>query len=133
MAVKRFGVSLEEELLTDLDKIVDNQRFPNRSRAIRHLINEHKSTHNINENQKVTGAIVLVYDHRISRLHSEIAALQHEYSCMSLSSQHIHIDDKNCIETVAVKGTAKNVIKLGNKLCAVKGIKNGDFVISAIE
>lgn len=133
MAVKRFGVSLEEELLFDLDKIVENQRFPNRSRAIRFLINEHKATQNLNDNQQVSGAIVLIYDHRIKRIYSEIVALQHEYNCMSLSSQHIHIDDKNCIETIAVKGSAKNVIKLSNKLQAIKGIRHGNLVISAIE
>ena len=103
MSVKRFGVSLEENLLIDLDRIVSNQRFPNRSQAIRHLINNHKTDKGIEDNQQVTGAIVMVYDHRIARLHSEIAGLQHEYNCMVLSSQHIHLDEKNCIETIAEK------------------------------
>jgi len=133
MTVKRFGVSLEEELLNDLDKIVENQHFPNRSRAIRHLITEHKSAQVIGDNEQVSGAVVLVYDHRKLRLHSEIASLQHEYSCMALSSQHIHLDNKNCIETIAVKGTAKNVTKLSNKLLAIKGIRHGNMVITVID
>lgn len=133
MTVKRFGVSLEEELLNNLDDIVKNKRFPNRSQAIRHLINNYKAEQNIDDHEKVSGAIVLLYDHRISRLHGEIANLQHEYSCMALSSQHIHLDDKNCIETIAVKGTAKNVIKLANKLLAIKGIRNGNMSIYTIE
>ena len=133
MTVKRFGVSLEEELLTVLDQIVRDQRFPNRSRALRYLIQHYKSEKSIGDNKKVTGAIVLVYDHRIARLHSEIASLQHEYNCMVLSSQHIHLDDKNCIETIAVHGTASNVIKLSNKLLAIKGIRNGNLMVSAIE
>jgi len=133
MAVKRFGVSLEEDLLTDLDLIVKNKRFPNRSRAIRYLINQYKAEQSIDENEPVTGAIVLVYDHRITRLHSEVAGLQHEYNCMVLSSQHIHLDTQNCIETIAVRGTANKVIKLSNKLLAIKGIKHGNLVISSIE
>jgi CopG family nickel-responsive transcriptional regulator len=133
MTVKRFGVSLEEDLLIELDKIVQDERFPNRSRALRYLIQQHKSDKGIEENQQVTGAIVLVYDHRIARLHSEIASLKHEYNCMVLSSQHIHLDEKNCIETIAVRGTAKNVIKLSNKLLAIKGIRHGNLVVSTIE
>jgi len=133
MTVKRFGVSLEEDLLVELDKIVIGERFPNRSRALRYLIQQHKSEKGIEENEKVTGAIVLVYDHKIARLHSEIAAIQHEYNCMVLSSQHIHLDEKNCIETIAVRGTAKNVIKLSNKLLAIKGIRHGNLVVSTIE
>lgn len=133
MSVSRFGVSLEEELLKKLDHIVESQRFPNRSQAIRHLINEHVSKQSITENEVVTGAIVLVYDHRIARLHSEVASMQHEYNCMVLSSQHIHLDEKNCIETIAVRGSANKVIKLSNKLLAIKGIRHGNLVVSSIE
>jgi len=133
MTVKRFGVSLEEELLNDLDRIVEAQRFPNRSRALRYLIQNHKSEKSIEDNEKVTGAIILVYDHRITRLHSEITTLQHEYNCMVLSSQHIHLNEKSCIETIALQGTAINVIKLSNKLLAIKGIRHGNLLVSAIE
>lgn len=133
MAVIRFGVSLEEDLLKDLDKIVTKQRFPNRSRAIRYLINQYKVDAGLDDKTLVTGAIVLVYDHRISRLHSEIAGLIHEYNCMALSSQHIHIDEKNCVETIAVSGTFEKVNKLGNKLTAIKGIRHGKLVVSIIE
>jgi len=38
MKVKRFGVSLEEDLLESLDELVKEQKFPNRSQAIRFLI-----------------------------------------------------------------------------------------------
>lgn len=133
MSVKRFGVSLEEDLLTALDNIVHEQKFPNRSRALRYLIHQYKADIGLEDNKPVTGAIVLVYDHRIPRLHSEIAALKHEYNCMVLSSQHIHIDAKNCIETIAVKGTAQKVVKLSKKLLALKDIQHGNLVVSAIE
>jgi CopG family nickel-responsive transcriptional regulator len=52
---------------------------------------------------------------------------------MVLSSQHIHLDEKNCIETVAVRGTFEKVNKLSNKLMAIKGIRHGNLVVSAIE
>ena len=38
MSVKRFGVSLDEDLLEALDNYVTDNRFSNRSQAIRHLI-----------------------------------------------------------------------------------------------
>ena len=133
MAVKRFGVSLEEDLLIKLDEIVKDERFPNRSRALRYLINKYKSDRGVEDDAQVTGAIVLVYDHRIARLHTQVASLQHEYSCMVLSSQHIHLDERNCIETIAVRGTANKVIKLSNKLLAIKGIRHGNIVVSTIE
>ena len=38
MALKRFGVSLEDYLLEDLDQYVKQNGFTNRSQAIRFLI-----------------------------------------------------------------------------------------------
>ena len=38
MSLKRFGVSLEDNLLESLDQYVDENGFANRSQAIRFLI-----------------------------------------------------------------------------------------------
>ncbi|MFW6327447.1 MAG: CopG family ribbon-helix-helix protein, partial [Bacteroidota bacterium] len=38
MSIKRFGVSLEAEVLEEVDIFVHENKFPNRSQAIRFLI-----------------------------------------------------------------------------------------------
>ena len=38
MSLRRFGVSLDEELLKALDEYVADNSFANRSQALRHLI-----------------------------------------------------------------------------------------------
>ena len=38
MAVTRFSVSLEKELLEELDSFAESNGFANRSQALRHLI-----------------------------------------------------------------------------------------------
>ena len=38
MPVTRFSISLEEDLLKELDNYADENRFSNRSQAVRHLI-----------------------------------------------------------------------------------------------
>jgi hypothetical protein len=63
MAVTRFGVSLEEELLEQLDELVIKNQFPNRSRAISFLIEKNLIEEKWEDNREVAGAIVLVYDH----------------------------------------------------------------------
>lgn len=133
MALKRFGVSLDEGLLVQLDRIVLEQRLPNRSRAIGYLVKNYQVANQTSDEQLVSGAIVLVYDHRIARLHSQVAKLTHEYHCMVLSSQHLHIDEQNCIETITVKSTFQRVKKLADKLIAIKGVRHGNFVVTTIE
>jgi len=130
MSLKRFGVSLESELLDELDKMVDHNRFTNRSQAIRFLVKKNLVEEKWNKDEEVTGAIVITYDHHIRELHAKVNRLQHEYHCLILSGQHIHIDDHNCIEVVAVKGPAGRILNLSNKFKAIKGIKHGELVMS---
>lgn len=64
MAVSRFGVSLDEELLKSLDDYVKENSFSNRSQAIRHLIEKDLVKKKWKCDNIVAGAITLVYDHR---------------------------------------------------------------------
>lgn len=131
MKVKRFGVSLEENLLKNLDDLVKQNKFPNRSQAIRFLINKNIIEEKWEENKDVAGAIVLVYDHHKRNLQSKSIEVQHDYHNLILSVQHVHLGHNNCLETIAVKGKANQLNALANKLIALKGIKHGKLVMSA--
>ena len=131
MSVKRFGVSLEEEMLDSLDNLVRNQRFPNRSQAIRFLITKNQVEDQWKEDVEVAGALVLMYDHHKRDLQKQMTSIQHEYHCLILSSQHIHLDHDMCLETITVKGKAGKLLKLADKLKAIKGIKHGELVMSS--
>jgi CopG family nickel-responsive transcriptional regulator len=131
MSLKRFGVSLESELLTELDRMVDKQHFPNRSQAIRQLITKNLVEDKWNSDEVVAGAVLIVYDHNLRELHEKVNSLQHEYHCLILAGQHIHLDDHNCLELIAVKGKAYKLKKLADKLKAIKGVKHGDLVMTA--
>lgn len=130
MAVSRFGVSLEEDLLKKLDQLVVKHQFPNRSQAIRFLINQHIVEDKWKEDKDVAGALVLIYDHHKRDLQKQLTSLQHDYNCLILSSQHVHLDHHNCLETIALKGKSSKLLRLADKLRSIKGIKHGDLVMS---
>ena len=130
MKVKRFGVSLEEDLLEKLDELVIKQQFPNRSQAIRFLIQKSLVEEKWEGNENVAGAIVLVYDHHKRELQKKSTSVQHEFHNLILSVQHVHLDHHYCLETIAVKGKAVALIQLADQLIALKGIKHGKLVMS---
>jgi len=130
MAIKRFGVSLEEELLERLDQLVDKHHFPNRSQAIRFLIHNSLVKDKWEEDQEVAGALVLIYDHHQRDLQNKLTRIQHDHHHLILSGQHVHLDHDNCLETIAVKGKASELLSLSDRLKAVKGIKHGELVMS---
>ncbi|MBR5150316.1 MAG: ribbon-helix-helix protein, CopG family, partial [Bacteroidaceae bacterium] len=57
MTLKRFGVSLEEELLDELDKYVERNGFSNRSQAIRFLVEKNVAEEKWMCNHTVAGTI----------------------------------------------------------------------------
>ena len=132
MSVSRFGVSLEKDLLEKLDQLVVDQHFPNRSQAIRFLINKNLVEDKWKGDEEVAGALVLIYDHHKRDLQKQMTTLQHDYHCLILSSQHIHLNHDLCLETITLKGTSDKLNKLADKLKAIKGIYHGELVMTAV-
>ncbi len=129
MNTKRFGVSIEAELLDKLDKFVKERQFSNRSQAIRFLINKNIVEEKWQDNEEVAGAVVLVYDHHKRDLQKKSTEIQHDSHDLILSVQHVHLDHDNCLETITVKGKAQKLVSLSNKLIGLKGVKHGKLVI----
>jgi CopG family nickel-responsive transcriptional regulator len=103
MAVTRFGVSLEEELLKALDEYVQENSFSNRSQAIRFLVEKNLVEKKWKCDHIVAGAITLVYDEAKKDIHSRMQDIQAKHRNLILSSQIFYIGD-HCMEIVAVKG-----------------------------
>ena len=131
MSVKRFGVSLENEALEQLDSYVKENQFPNRSQAIRYLIENNMVEQKWRCNNEVAGAIVIVYDHHKFVINNKSNELQHNFHHIILSSQHIHLIHDLCLETIALKGKAHELTELAEKIIALKGVKHGKLVMTA--
>ena len=125
MSVVRFGVSLEKELLDELDQFVDENGMSNRSQGIRRLINNYLVEKKWQCNNIVAGSISLVYNHHKHDLLMKLTDIQHDYHDVILSSQHFHIDNEQCLEIVAVRGKSKVLTELADKLRALKGVSHG--------
>ena len=130
MSVTRFGVSLESKLLEALDNYVVENNFPNRSQAIRQLIERNIVERKWQCNNQVAGAITLVFDHHKRDLVRKITDIQHDYHHEILAVQHFHLSLEICMEIVAVKGLAYRLTELADKLISLKGIRHGKLVMT---
>ncbi len=130
MPLARFGVSLDKELLKALDEFVIENKLPNRSQAIRHLVERNLVEKKWQCNQIVAGAVIMLYDHHKGDVTTKANDIQHEYFDVILSSQHFHLSHDNCLEIIAVKGTANRLTQLSDKLIGIKGVIHGKLVMS---
>lgn len=130
MAIVRFGVSLEEELLEALDKFTEENLFKNRSQAIRHLINNTLVKEKWEGDQVVAGSITLVFDHHRRELVNKLTNIQHQFHDTIMSSLHFHLEHDLCMEIIAVKGKATVLTQLADSLISVKGIEHGKLTMT---
>ncbi|HEY4695411.1 MAG TPA: nickel-responsive transcriptional regulator NikR [Candidatus Hydromicrobium sp.] len=123
--LKRFGVSIEEKLLQKFDYYVRSRGYKNRSEALRDLIRKELVVSQWEESeQEVAGAVIIVYDHHRKELADNLINIQHDYSEIIISSQHIHLDHETCLEIIVVKGKIKKIFELEAKLKSAKGVKH---------
>jgi len=126
----RFGVSLDKKLLAKFDKHIKEKSYPTRSKAIGDLIRENLIKKEWIEGKEVVGAVTLVYNHHKRELVNRLTDVQHDFHQLIISSQHVHLDEDNCVEIVVVKGKPKDVEKLAYRLKSAKGVKHGSLTMA---
>ncbi|MFA5329216.1 MAG: nickel-responsive transcriptional regulator NikR [Prolixibacteraceae bacterium] len=133
MSVSRFGVSLEEELLTALDQYVTDNNFANRSQAIRYLIEKNMVEQKWKCDNVVAGVVVLVFSCQKTDIRTISAELQFQYRDAVLGMQHFILSEQNCMEVISVKGASRRLTELSDKLISIKGIQHGKLIMSKTE
>jgi len=128
----RFGVSIPNSLLADFDRLIARKGYQNRSEAIRDLIRDSLVTEEWKEGKKeMVGTISLVYSHHTRELSRILTQMQHEHYQTILSTLHIHLDEHNCLEVLAVKGKGEEIKKIGDRLVGTKGVKHGKISLTS--
>jgi CopG family nickel-responsive transcriptional regulator len=131
--LKRFGVSIEEDLLQKFDQL-NKTSYDNRSEAIRDLIrNKIIEEEKSKDDADVVGTITLIYDHHKTGLSDKMIQVQHDNHCLFKSNLHLHLNRDYCLEVIVVEGLHSKLKKVSSKLIALKGIKHGKLTVTKIE
>ncbi len=129
--LRRFSVSLEEELLEQFDAYIRERGYVNRSEAMRDLIRKEFISEQWEQDGEVAGVVTLVYDHHQAQLQEKITEIQHEYYTLITSTTHVHRDHDNCLEVIIVKGKASRIKELAERIIAMRGVKNGKLTMTS--
>lgn len=129
--VSRFSVSLPAPLLKQLDEMVGEKGYDNRSLAIADMIRDKLVDHHQRlSNEQIAGTITLVYDHHKQNVQNTLTDIQHDHHQIIISTIHVHLDHHNCLEVLVVRGKAGLVKKIADELIAAKGVKHGKLTVT---
>ena len=130
--VTRFGVSLEQDLLARFDHLISHKGYTNRSEALRDLIRDSlvREQWDLGTAEAV-GTVTLVYSHDVRDLADKLTDLQHAHYTAIVSSLHVHLDPHHCLEVLVLRGKAKEIKAIADRLIGTRGVKHGTFSATA--
>lgn len=122
--MKRFSISLPNDLLSSLDKKLDGSNYPSRSEFIRDLLRK-----NLVENEweqgdvELMGIFSIMYSHHEFEFIKKLTSLEHKSKVKIICTTHIHLDNHNCLESIILKGKSGLIKEFCDEIASMKGVK----------
>jgi CopG family nickel-responsive transcriptional regulator len=130
----RISISLEDALLEEFDRWLLAKGYATRSEAIRDLIRDRLIRDAAKKTSGEQVAVVtLVYDHHARELAARLIDKQHHHHDLVVSSLHVHLGERHCLEVSVLRGPMGQVRHLGDELLATKGVLHGEITFTGDE
>src|SRR5262249_51641126 len=114
--------------------LIGRKGYGTRSEAIRDLIRDALIR---DENRKLTGeqvaVVTMVYDHHARELAARLIDKQHSHHGLVVSTMHVHLGERHCLEVSIPRGAAETAIPRADELRATKGVLHGEVCYTSGE
>jgi CopG family transcriptional regulator, nickel-responsive regulator len=129
--MQRVTVTLDDELMGILDRVMAERGYQNRSEAIRDLARAGLglAAEERHAPRDCVAALVYVYDHEARELAKRLTRSFHDHHDLSLAALHIHLDHESCMEVSVLRGKTAEVQHLADHVIAERGVRHGRLVM----
>jgi CopG family nickel-responsive transcriptional regulator len=128
--MQRITIVLDDELLAEVDRMIAERGYQNRSEAIRDLARaglQHSGGEK-SDGRDCVAALVYVYDHNARELSKRLTQSFHDHHDLSRAAMHVHLDHESCMEVAVLQGRASDVQHLADHIIAERGVRHGRLV-----
>lgn len=129
--MQRITISIDDDLMDEIDKIIKQKNYQNRSEAIRDLTRTgiQNSSLSVEGNPPCVAALVYVYDHESRELSKRLTRTFHDEHNMTLASLHVHLDHGSCMEVSMLKGGTDEIGRLAEQVITERGVRYGKLIM----
>jgi CopG family nickel-responsive transcriptional regulator len=126
----RVTITIDDNLMADLDRIIASRGYQNRSEAIRDLARAglQQAAVAVADQRPCVAALVYVYDHHARDLPKRLTQEFHDHHNLSQATLHVHLDQENCMEVTVLKGHGSEVKAFAEHVIAERGVRHGQVV-----
>jgi CopG family nickel-responsive transcriptional regulator len=133
--MQRVTITLDDDLMAELDELIVARGYQNRSEAIRDLARAgmQQTATGAPPDQQCLAALVYVYDHHVRELAKRLTHAFHDHHDLAVSTLHVHLDHDSCMEVAVLKGRAGEVSRFAEQVIAERGVKHGRLVTVPVQ
>jgi CopG family nickel-responsive transcriptional regulator len=133
--MQRVTIVLDDELVEEIDRLVTQRGYQNRSEAVRDLARAglREASDEAETGGPHVAALSYVYNHHARDLPKRLSAAFHDHYADTVASMHVHLDHDDCLEISVLKGSGRALRKLGGKVIAERGVRHGRLAMFPIK
>jgi CopG family nickel-responsive transcriptional regulator len=128
--MQRVTVTIDDELMKELDRMMAARGYQNRSEAIRDLARAgmRQAAEQTGAGRDCVAALVYVYDHEARELSKRLARSFHAHHDLSMAALHVHLDHDSCLEVAVLRGKIAEVRDFADHVITQRGVRHGRLV-----
>ena len=129
--MQRITITLDDDLMEELDAMIAEHGYQNRSEAIRDFTRAgmQQAAREKGKAGACVAALVYVYDHAARDLSRRLVANYHDHHDLALATLHVHLDGEHCMEVTALRGAGAEIQHFADHIIAERGVKYGRVVM----
>ena len=129
--MQRITITIEDDLLAEIDAAAEARGYQNRSEIIRDLARAglQQSSEDTAQTGPCVAGLVYVYDHAARDLSKRLVQEFHGHHDLALATLHVHLDDDSCMEVTALRGSSGEVKHFADHIIAERGVRYGRVVM----
>lgn len=129
--MQRITITIDDDLMEQLDYMIEHKGYSNRSEAIRDLARAGMKENLLHANELIScvGVLSYVYEHEARDLAKRITARHHDHHDMTIASMHIHLDKGSCLEISLLRGHARELKEFANAIISQRAVIHGDLTL----
>jgi CopG family nickel-responsive transcriptional regulator len=133
--MQRLTITIDDDLVTEVDGFIAARGYANRSEAIRDLVRNglQQSSLEHAQGRNCVATLSYVYDHAARELPKRLTKDFHEHHDLAQATLHVHLDHDSCLEVTVLKGRSSEVKEFADHIIAERGVRHGHVVFMPIE
>src|SRR5208283_2263683 len=122
--MQRLTITIDDDLVTEVDGFIQARGYANRSEAIRDLIRSglQQSNLEVARGRNCVATLSYVYDHAARELPKRLTKDFHDHHQLAQATLHVHIDHDSCLEVTVLKGRSTEVKAFADHVMAERGV-----------